>query len=95
MTNFTWFPYLPVRRPVENHPVIERNAALFASSASLRPEIRSSTLYHIAKPDLLVGYKPRQADLMRQAFASAGLVSVFDLPLHAVRLRTFAIDKVR
>jgi hypothetical protein len=50
----------------ENHPAIESSRPLFAASAGLDAEIGGCPFDHIAKPDLLVRDKSRQAHSVRR-----------------------------
>jgi hypothetical protein len=55
--------------PGEHHPTVECGCTLFATSARPHPKIGSSPLDDIAKPDLLVGHKSRQAYSVTRQFA--------------------------
>jgi hypothetical protein len=87
--------FVPLLPPTigENHPTIEYNTSLFAASASLDAEVRSSAFNHIAKSDLLVADKSGQAHLVRRAFTLVRMVIASDLLRHTVRLLSIAIDK--
>jgi hypothetical protein len=77
----------------ESHPTIERDPPFLASSTRSNAEVGSSALDHIAKSDVLVADKSGEAHTVRRAFVLVCPLFVFVLLRHAVRLRSFAIDK--
>jgi len=61
----------------KNHPTVECVPPLLAASAGPYPEVGSRAFDDIAKPDLFVGDKSRQANSMRRFFvAVVGVVAV-------------------
>src|SRR5262249_46680261 len=76
----------------ESHPTIERDPTLLASSTRSNAQVGSCALDDIAKSDVFVGDKSREAHMVRCAFAFGPLL-VFAFLCHAVRLRSFPVDK--
>jgi hypothetical protein len=68
---------LPLMSPSENHPPVECCRPMFAASAGLYPKIGGRSLDRIAKPDILVGDKSRQAHPMWRVFALVWRVIAF------------------
>jgi hypothetical protein len=85
---------LPLMSPGENHPAVECNRPMFAASAGLYPKIGGPPFNRIAKPDLLVGDKSRQAYSVRRVFALVWGVIAFACLCHTIHLLAFVVNRI-
>jgi len=66
----------------KNHPAIEHSCPVFAASAGLYPKIGGRSFNRIAKPDLLIDDKSRQAHSARRLFALVWKIVAFACLCH-------------
>src|SRR6266851_5517665 len=71
----------------ENKPAVERGRPSFAATARSNPDVRCSALDDIAKPDLLVHNKSRQAHFVVSTLTLIHGVVAFAWLRHAIHLR--------
>ncbi len=77
----------------ENNPAVECSRPAFAATAGFDPYIRRSALDDVAKPELLVRNKSRQAHSVRRVFALVWGVVAFACLGHECHLLAFAVSR--